>query len=151
MSLWHSGDYCISTDKTGLDIDVIHRFLVDAYWSKDRPRAVVQRSIDHAVCFGLYCKSRQVGFARVITDRATFAYIADLFVLPEHRGKGLGKRLMDCIMGHTELQGLKRWLLVTADAHGLYERYGFTRLASPESLMERMERMEKQSIRAPRR
>ena len=103
MSLWQSGDYCISTDKTRLDIDVIHRFLVDAYWSKDRPRAVVQRSIDHAVC---------------------------------------------CIMGHTELQELKRWLLVTADAHGLYEQYGFTRLSSPESLMERLE---KQSIRAPRR
>ena len=138
MSLWQSGEYEISTDTHRLDVDVIHRFLAGAYWSKNRSRAVVERSIDHAICFGLYRGSDQIGFARVITDRATFAYIADLFVLDTHRGKGLGKRLMDCITRHAELQGLKRWLLVTTDAHGLYEQFGFTPLASPERLMERM-------------
>ena len=137
MALWQDGDYSIDTDRARLDVDVIHRFLVDAYWSKGRSREVVERSIQHALCFGLYHRSAQIGFARVITDFATFAYIADVFVLEDHRARGLGKRLMDCVMGHAELQGLKRWLLVTADAHGLYEPYGFAPLASPERLMER--------------
>lgn len=137
MTLWREGEYEIDTDRSRLDVAVIHRFLTDAYWSRGRPRAIIERSLDHSLCFGLFHQTDQVGFARVVTDRATFAYLADVFVLEAHQGRGLGKRLVDCVMAHSDLQGLKRWLLVTSDAHGLYAPFGFTPLASPHTVMER--------------
>jgi GNAT superfamily N-acetyltransferase len=115
---------------------MIHEFLTNCYWAKGVPRDIVQRSIDNALCFGLFDGDRQVGFARVITDRATYAYIGDVFILESHRGRGLSKRLMQAIMGHPELQGLRRWSLVTNDAHGLYREFGFTPLANPQRYME---------------
>lgn len=128
----------VDTDKTRLDLDVIHGFLTESYWAAGVPRAVVERSIAHSLCFGLYVDRRQAGFARIISDYATFAYLADVFVLERHRGRGLSKRLMDAIVAHPQLQGLRRWSLATRDAHGLYAQYGFTPLASPERYMERL-------------
>jgi GNAT superfamily N-acetyltransferase len=118
--------YTISTERDRLDLDVVHRFLsTEAYWSPGVTRDVVERSIAASMPFGVYRGAEQVGFARVVTDRATFAWLADVFVLPGHRGRGLGKRLVAEILGHPELQGLRRWLLGTADAHELYRRFGF--------------------------
>jgi GNAT superfamily N-acetyltransferase len=134
---WTRGPFTISTEKGRLDREGIHRFLsADSYWARGIPREVVDRSIDNSLCFGLYDGSRQVGFARVVTDRATFAYLGDVFVLPSHRGRGLSKWLMEIVMGHPELQGLRRWSLATRDAHSLYERFGFRVPAHPERLME---------------
>ncbi len=128
--------FAVSTDPARLDVDLIHCFLTDCYWAKDIPRPVVERSLRHSLCFGLYEGDRQVGFARVISDFATFAYLADVFVLESHRGRGLSKRLMECIRSHPDLQGLRRWSLVTRDAHDLYRHFGFTPLASPDRWME---------------
>lgn len=126
----------ISDDKDELDLDLIHGFLRESYWAKDIPRALVEKSIHHSLCFGVYEGIKQVGFARVITDYATFGYLADVFILPEYRGLGLSKRLMDEILAHEELQGLRRWMLATKDAHGLYEQKGFVPLSKPERFME---------------
>ncbi len=126
----------ISTDPALLDIDVIHGFLRDAYWSPGIPRATVARAIEHSLCFGLYAERQQVGFARICTDRATFAYLMDVFVLPEHRGNGLSVWLMESVMEHPDLQDLRIFRLATRDAHGLYEKVGFTRLANPDVMME---------------
>ncbi len=116
----------ISAERRLLDVLMIHRFLSEeAYWSKNIPLDVVQRSIDHSACFGVYLDGQQVGFARVVTDYATFAYLADVFVLPDYRGRGLSKQLMAYIMAYPALQGLRRWMLITFDAHGLYEQFGF--------------------------
>ncbi len=132
------GEYEIATDPARLDSSLIHAFLSEhAYWSIGVPRTVVDRAIEHSLCFGLYHTGRQLGFARVVTDRATFAYLADVFVLPEARGRGLSKWLIDTILRHPELQGLRRWLLATRDAHGLYARFGFAPPASPVRFMER--------------
>jgi GNAT superfamily N-acetyltransferase len=132
-----TGNITIDTDKGRLDFDVIHGFLSTSYWSPNIPRDIVRRAIDNSLCFGVYIGDRQVGFARVITDFATFAYLADVFVLEEYRGRGLSTRLMDAIVSHSQLQGLRRWMLITRDAHALYARYGFTSLATPEKFMER--------------
>jgi len=129
--------YEISTDRERLDLDVIHAFLREAYWSPDVPREVVERSFAHSLCFGLYAPDgAQAGFARAVTDRATFAWIADVFVLPEHRGKGLAKWLMRTMLDHPDLQELRRIVLATRDAHGLYVELGFGPLARPERWME---------------
>ena len=134
---WTRGEFTVSTDKRRLDREAIHRFLsADSYWAREIPREVVDRSIENSLCFGLYDGSRQVGFARVVTDFATFAYVGDVFVLESHRGRGLSKWLMEIVMTHPELQGLRRWSLATRDAHGLYERFGFRTPAHPERLME---------------
>lgn len=126
--------YTISTDKQKLQIEVIHQYLaVESYWAKNIPLDVVRRSIDHSFCFGLYYKDAQVGFARLITDKATFAYLADVFILPEHRGTGLSKWLMTAMMDHPDMQGLRRWLLGTLDAHGLYEQFGWTRFTDEQT------------------
>jgi GNAT superfamily N-acetyltransferase len=132
-----TGNVTIDTDKGRLDFDVIHGFLSTSYWSPNIPRDIVRRAIENSLCFGVYIGDRQVGFARVITDFATFAYLADVFVLEDYRGRGLAKRLIDVIVGHPQLQGLRRWMLATRDAHRLYARYGFTTLATPEKFMER--------------
>ena len=129
--------YEVSTDKQRLDIDLIHKFLSsDSYWAKNIPRELVERSIENALCFGAFDGARQVGFARVITDYAVFAYIADVFVVPEHRGRGVSKMIMEAIRNHPDLQALRRWHLVTRDAHDLYRKYGFRELESPARHME---------------
>jgi len=124
--------YIVSTDKQLLDIDLIHAFLSkEAYWSRGIPKATLFKSIENSLCFGVYSDTDQVGFARVITDYATIAYLGDLFILESHRGKGLSKQLINAIMSHDELQGLRRWILLTGDAHELYRKYGWTNLADP--------------------
>lgn len=129
--------YEISTDSSRFDLDLIHRFLSNSYWAEGIPREIVERSIENSLCFGVFDRDQQVGFARVITDRATFAYLGDVFIIESHRGRGLSKQLMQAIMEHPELQGLRRWSLVTRDAHGLYEQFGFTPLSNPQRYMER--------------
>ncbi|MEZ4703491.1 MAG: GNAT family N-acetyltransferase [Rhodothermales bacterium] len=128
--------YDVSDDKTRLDLDLIHGFLKDSYWSPGIPRAVVERAIRESLCFGVYAGADQVGFARVVTDKATFAYLADVFILEAHRGKGLSKTLMAFILSHPDLQGLRRFMLATKDAHGVYAPLGFTALGHPQTYME---------------
>ena len=130
------GESEISTDPQRLDVAAVHAYLTQSYWSPGIPRAVVERTIANSLCFGLYCGAEQVGFARVVTDRATFAYLADVFILDPHRGKGLSKWLMEFVKGHEDLQGLRRFMLATKDAHGLYRQFGFTELANPSRMME---------------
>lgn len=130
------GRYRISTDPTLLDLDAIHAFLSTAYWSPGVPRETVERSIRNSLAFGLYDGDRQAGFARVVTDRATFAYLADVFVLPPYQGRGLGTWLIETVLAHPDLQGVRRWLLATKDAHELYRTHGFTELRWPERFME---------------
>jgi GNAT superfamily N-acetyltransferase len=128
----------ISTDPALLDLTLIHQFLSErSTWALGIPRATVERAIANSLCFGAYLDGRQVGFARVTTDRATFAYLADVFVLEAERGKGVSKGLMAAVLAHPELQGLRRFMLATSDAHALYARYGFTPPARPATLMER--------------
>lgn len=134
---WNRGEYVISTDPARLDIDVIHGFLDQSYWAAGRSAEVIRRSIENSLPFGIYRGERQVGFARVITDYATFAWIADVFVLEEFRGQGLGKSLVEAIITHPRLQGFRRWVLATKDAHELYRRFGFDALRRPERWMER--------------
>jgi GNAT superfamily N-acetyltransferase len=135
---WKRDEYTISTDRSRLDIDLIHNFLSsNSYWASGRAREVVERSIENSLPFGIYRGTEQVGFARIVTDYATFAWVADVFVLPEHRGRGLSKWLMEIIIAHSQLQGFRRWVLSTKDAHELYERFGFMKLHRPERWMER--------------
>ncbi len=137
MTEWRRGEYMVSTDPERIDLDVVHCYLTRSYWAAGIPRETVARSIAHSLPFGLYHGERQVGFARAITDRATYAYLGDVFVLDEYQGRGLGKWLMECIVAHPNLQGLRRWGLVTRDAHNLYRPYGFTPLRNPDGHMER--------------
>ena len=146
------GEFLLSTDQARLDLNMIHGFLTNCYWAKGIPREVVARSIEHSLCFGIYHEvsgkspllpdagrngaPSQVGFARVISDFATIAYLGDVFVLESHRGRGLSTWMMECIMQHPALQGLRRWILLTRDAHRLYSQFGFTRVKSPASYME---------------
>lgn len=135
---WTFGDYTISTDAARLDLDVVHRFLaLESYWAHGIPRNVLERALRHSLCFGVYTQGEQVGFARLVTDYATYGYLMDVFVLPAHRGKGLAKRLLHCILTHPELQGFRRWQLGTLDAHGLYAQFGFTPPAHPERQLEK--------------
>jgi GNAT superfamily N-acetyltransferase len=131
------GDILVTTDPARLDRDAIHDFLSGSYWAKGIPREVMERSIRHSLCFGAFDGGRQVGFARVVSDRATFAYVADVFVVESHRGRGIGGRIMACITSHPELQNLRLWTLFTRDAHGLYRQYGFREARYPDRLMER--------------
>lgn len=130
-------NFVISTEKARLDIEMIHRFLsYDSYWAQGRTLEQTRTAIENSICFGVYLEERQVGFAHVVTDRATFAYIGDVFILDEFRGRGLSKTLMRTMLQHPELQGLRRWVLATKDAHGLYEQFGFSELRFPERWME---------------
>jgi len=128
--------YEISTDPSRLQLDAIHAYLTRSYWSPGIPKDVVARAIANSLCFGIYQDDVQVGFARVVTDKASFAYLADVYVLEEHRRQGLSKRLVEMIQAHPDLQGMRRFLLATRDAHGLYAQFGFNPVARPQSLME---------------
>jgi GNAT superfamily N-acetyltransferase len=130
------GDYAITTDATCMDVTAIHAYLSRSYWSPGIPLQLVQRAIDHSLCFGLLHRGEQVGFARVISDRASFAYLADVYVLEAHRGQGLSKWLIEVVRNHPDLQGLRRFLLSTRDAHSLYRQFGFKELTFPSRLME---------------
>ena len=131
------GDFYISTDKNRHNIEVIHDFLAyESYWSMDIPLHVVRKAISNSLCFGVFKGDEQVGFARVVSDYVTFAWLADVFILKEYRGTGLSKWLLEVIMRHPDLQILRRWMLATRDAHELYSRYGFKPIAHPERLME---------------
>jgi GNAT superfamily N-acetyltransferase len=134
---YRHGEFLISTSRERLNLEVIHGFLTNCYWAKGISREIVARSIEHSLCFGIYENvGAQVGFARVVTDFATVAYLGDVFVLESHRGLGLSKWLMDCIVRHPELGNLRRWVLLTRDAHGLYSQFGFTPVKAPERYME---------------
>jgi GNAT superfamily N-acetyltransferase len=135
---WKRGDYTISTEKEKLDRGAIHEFLRRSYWAGGIPREIVDRSIENSLCFGLYEGERFVGFARVISDNATFGYLSDVFVLESHRGRGLATWFMETILAHPDLQGIRRWMLATRDAHGLYRKVGFTELSKPERIMEKL-------------
>ena len=143
-------DYRISTDPALHDVGQIHRFQSrDSYWAQNIPLSVVQRSIAQSLCFGMYEAERQIGFARVVTDAATFAYLADVFIVPSHRQLGLGKRLMAAVMAHPDLRGLRRFMLATRDAHALYRQFGFAPPKNPQVLMERHEPQIYHSQHAP--
>ncbi|HRH40734.1 MAG TPA: GNAT family N-acetyltransferase [Pyrinomonadaceae bacterium] len=134
---WQRDKFEISTEKSRLQIDVIQRFLSEeSYWAQNRTFEQTRTAIENSVCFGVYDADKQIGFARVISDFATFAYIGDVFVLSEYRGQGISKWLMETMLGHPDLQGLRRWILATKDAHGLYSQYGFHGLKFPERWME---------------
>jgi GNAT superfamily N-acetyltransferase len=132
----HRDGFTVSTDPARLDLDAIHAFLVTAYWCEGIPRETVARALSSSLCFGLYEGPRQIGLARMVTDRSTFAYLCDVYVLPERRGRGLGRWLMECVLGHPDLQGLRRLSLVTRDAHELYRPFGFAAIKNPERHME---------------
>jgi len=129
--------FSISTDNNLLDIDLIYNYLdKDSYWANGIPFDKLERSIKNSLCFGVYFENKQIGFARVVTDKAVFAYLADVFILPEFRKQGLSKWLVQTIMDHPDLQGLRRWSLATVDAHGLYAQFGFTEITNPERWMQ---------------
>ncbi|HXO36079.1 MAG TPA: GNAT family N-acetyltransferase [Candidatus Acidoferrales bacterium] len=133
---YRRGEFSISTDRERLNLNVVHGFLTSCYWAKGIPREVVARSIAHSLCFGIYEGGAQVGFARVVSDFATMAYLGDVFVLESHRGRGLSKWLLECIAQHPALLNLRRWILLTRDAHELYSQFGFAPLKAPERYME---------------
>jgi GNAT superfamily N-acetyltransferase len=134
---WRRGAYLMTTDKARLDLAVIHGFLKTSYWAGGIPAETVRRSVENSLTFGLFAEGEQVGFARVVTDCATFAYLADVFVLETHRGRGLGKWMMEVVTSHPDLQGLRRWMLATRDAHDLYREHGFAELEEPQIFMEK--------------
>ena len=133
---WLNENYTISTDKTKLDISYVHEFLSQSYWAKNIPLETVKKSIDGSLCFAVYHNDKQVGFARVITDNATFAYLADVFIDQEYRGKGLSKWLVKIIINYPSLQGLRRFMLATRDAHSLYKQFGFEQLTNTDRWMQ---------------
>ena len=135
MVVMEMGRFLISTDRSKLDVDVIHKFLARSYWAEGIPRETVVRSIENSLCFGVYDNARQIGFARVISDFATYAYLADVFILEPYRERGLGKELMASIMAHPDLQGLRRWSLGTRDAQGLYAQFGFKPVVNTRARM----------------
>jgi GNAT superfamily N-acetyltransferase len=136
---WRKEDFVISTDRSRLNLEFIHSFLsTKAYWAMGRSLDVVERTIQNSLPFGVFEGSKQIGFARVVTDFATFAWIADVFIVEEYRGRGLGVWLIEIISSHPQLQGFRRWILATRDAHDLYRRFGFTELANPQRYMEKL-------------
>ena len=126
----------ITTDKSKLNLNLIHKFLRTAYWSKERSVEIINKSIKNSLCFGVYNKNEQLGFARVVTDYSIFAYMADVFILEDYRDMGIGKRLIQTILGYPELKDVKRWMLATTDAHKFYSQFGFKGLEHPEKVME---------------
>ena len=133
----HRENLLISTDPARLDLDAITDMLSRAYWARGRTREMIARCVEHSLIFGVYDGEKQIGMARIVSDYTTFAWLCDVFIHEDYRGRGIGKWLMETILSHPELQGLRRFLLVTSDAHGLYAQYGFTPLANPERWMEK--------------
>jgi ribosomal protein S18 acetylase RimI-like enzyme len=133
---WKRDNFTVSCDTERLSLSVITSFLAESYWAKGVPSDVVEKSIRHSLNFGLFDRDQQIGYARVVSDHSTFAFLGDVFLLPEYRGSGLGKWLIQCVVKHPELQNLRRWLLATKDAHALYRQFGFTDLNNPNVLME---------------
>ena len=136
MAQYTNGQYWITTDTQKLDVDAIHAYLTRSFWAEGIPKATVAKSVANSLCFGLFDGAAQIGLARVVTDRATYAYLCDVYVLETHRGRGLGKWLIETVMAHPDLQGLRRFQLVTRDAHGLYSRHGFAPPINPDRHME---------------
>ena len=137
---WRRGDYTISTDRARLDVEAVHEFLsTQSYWARGRDFETVRRAVENSLPFGVYKGGRQIGFARVVTDYATFAWLADVYVLDEFRGEGLGKWLVEVVLSHPELQNLRRWILGTRDAHELYRRFGFNEIEQPQFYMHKLE------------
>ena len=137
---WRRGDYTISTERARVNVEAVHEFLsTRSYWARGRDFETVQRAVENSLPFGVYRDGRQVGFARVVTDYATFAWLADVYVLDEFRGGGLGKWLVEVVLSHPELQHLRRWILGTRDAHELYRRFGFTEIEEPQFYMHKLE------------
>jgi len=134
---WTRGEYAIVEDPARLPVEAIHAYLTESYWAHGIPLEIVRRSLQYSVNFCLFHGDQLAGFGRVVTDRATFGYLGDVFVLEPHRRQGLSKWLMECVLAHPELQGFRRWVLVTRDAHGLYRQFGFDALARPDRYMER--------------
>ena len=132
----HRGTFTVTTDQTCFDLDAIHACIASSYWAKDIPFETLERAIRNSLAFGVFDGAEQVGFARVVTDRATYGYLADVYILEAYRGKGLATWLMECICAHPDLQGLRRFALATRDAHGLYRKFGFTEIADPSKHME---------------
>ena len=133
---WSKAEFTVSDRNEDLDVTLIHGFLTTSYWAKGIDKSTIERAIANSLCLGVFHNGKQIGFGRAITDRSTFAYLADVFVLEEYRGRGLGKWLVDCFLEHKELQGLRRWLLATLDAHSLYSQKGFVPLQEPQRFME---------------
>jgi len=133
---WQQNENTITDERASLDMALIHDFLRSSYWAQAIPREIVTRALENSLCFGLFHNGKQIGFGRVVTDHATFAYLADVFVIDGYQGLGLGKWLISCVLDHPELQGLRRWLLATLDAQGLYQQHGFVPLRNPERFME---------------
>ena len=136
---WHLDEFTVTTDPARLDGAAVHRYLVTSYWAAGIPRETVERSLRHSLCFGLYAGVEQIGLARVVTDRATFAYLCDVYVLEPWRGRGLAKWLIECVLAHPDLNGLRRFNLVTRDAHLLYEPVGFVTPVRPDRYMEKLD------------
>ena len=134
---WKKDGFTLTCDPAKQDLRAISEFLASSYWAKGIPAETVARSLENSLCFALLKGTRQIGFARIISDYATIAYLGDVFVLPEFQGKGLAKWMMECVVAHPKLQGLRRWILATKDAHGLYQKFGFTALKAPDVFMER--------------
>jgi len=134
----HQDQFVLSTDPARLQLEAICQFLADSYWANDRPRQVIERSIENSLCFGMYKGDQQIGFARVVTDYAVFAWLCDVYIQPDYRGRGLGKWLVATILAHPELNNLHRWRLATWDAQELYRKFGFSEIKEPKNLMERI-------------
>ena len=134
---WRRGAYLVTTDKRRLDLEMVHGFLKTSYWAAGIPAEVGRRSVENSLTFGLFADDEQVGFARVVTDYATFAYLADVFVLEPHRGRSLGRWMMEVVLSYPELRDLRRWMLATRDAHGLYRKYGFAEPENSQIFMEK--------------
>ena len=133
---WSKAEFTVSDRKESMDVTMVHGFLTTSYWAKGIEKSTIERAIANSLCLGVFHNEKQIGFGRAITDRSTFAYLADVFILEEYRGRGLGKWLVDCFLEHEELQGLRRWLLATLDAHSLYSQKGFVPLQKPQRFME---------------
>ena len=133
---WSKAEFTVSDRNESMDVAMVHGFLTTSYWAKGIDKSTVVKALANSLCLGVFHNGKQIGFGRAVTDRSTFAYLADVFILEEYRGRGLGKWLVDCFLEHEELQGLRRWLLATLDAHGLYRQKGFVPLQEPQRFME---------------
>jgi GNAT superfamily N-acetyltransferase len=138
--IWTRESFTVTSDPSKVDRDVVADFLATSYWAGAMPRERILRSLEHSLCFSLHAGDSQIGFGRFVTDYSTFAYMRDVFVLPEYRGRGLGRWLVECMLSHEALEGIPSWMLGTKDAHGLYEKFGYARVTEPNIYMVRGQR-----------